>query len=134
MNSLILKIAVRILYPVMLLVSLLVLFRGHHLPGGGFIGGLIAASAILFKTFVEGTENTERKMYIKPFILIVSGLSAAFIAAVIPLLSGMGFFQGLWADFYLPVIGKPGTPLLFDIGVYMLVPGVISQIVFSIGD
>ena len=92
MNSLILKIAVRILYPLMVLVSLLIMLRGHHLPGGGFIGGLIAASALIFKTFVEGIENTERNMLVKPYIMIIAGLCIAAAAAVLPLFTGMDFF------------------------------------------
>ena len=134
MNSLILKIALRFLYPVMLVVSLLILFRGHHEPGGGFIGGLLLASALVLKTFVYGLEETERILRIKPIVLIIIGFSIAFIAAVMPLFLGQVFFTGLWADFYLPIIGRPGTPLLFDLGVYLMVVGVITKIVFSIGD
>jgi multicomponent Na+:H+ antiporter subunit B len=134
MNSLILKIAVRVLFPVILVVSLYVLFRGHHEPGGGFIGGLIAASALVLKTFVFGLEETERIMRIKPIVLIISGLTIAFSASLIPVFLGYNFFEGLWAGFSIPFIGKPGTPLLFDIGVYLVVIGIVSKIIFSIGD
>ena len=134
MNSLILQIAVRYLVPVMFLVSLLLLFRGHHQPGGGFIGALLASSALIFKTFVTGSGETKRNIPLRPLILIIAGLTIAFSAAIIPLFLGMSFFQGAWYEINLPLIGKPGTPLLFDIGVYILVLGIVSKIVLSIGD
>jgi multicomponent Na+:H+ antiporter subunit B len=134
MNSLILQIAVRILYPVMLLLSLLLLFRGHHQPGGGFIGGLVAASAIIFKTFVSGNNDIRWRRNLNPIVLIISGLCMAFSAAVIPVFAGMQFFEGWWAEFYLPLIGRPGTPMLFDTGVYFLVLGIVCKIIFSISD
>lgn len=134
MNSFILIVAVRVLFPVILIVSLYVLFRGHNEPGGGFIGGLLATSALILQTFVFGIEKTERLILIKPLALIIIGLLLAFTAAFIPVFSGHGFFEGLWGGFYLPFIGRPGTPLLFDIGVYLVVIGVVSKIVFSIGE
>jgi len=118
----------------MFLVSVLLLFRGHHQPGGGFIGALLASSALIFKTFVTGSGEARRNLPVKPLVLIITGLTVAFSAAVIPLFLGAGFFQGVWYDISLPLIGKPGTPLLFDTGIYLLVLGIVSKIVLSIGD
>lgn len=134
MNSLILSIAVRVLFPIIVLVSIYILIRGHNEPGGGFIGGLIAASAIILKTFDGGLEKTERAMRIKPIVFIITGLAIAFISSLIPLFLGYDFFEGIWANFSLPLIGKPGTPLLFDLGVYLVIIGIVSKIIFSIGD
>ena len=134
MNSLILQIAVRYLVPVMFLVSVLLLFRGHHQPGGGFIGALLASSALIFKIFVTGSEEAKRNLLVRPLMLIIAGLSVAFSASIIPLFLGMSFFQGAWSDISLPLIGKLGTPLLFDTGIYLLVLGIVSKIVLSIGD
>lgn len=134
MNSLILKIAIRFLFPVMLAVSLYILFRGHHEPGGGFIGGLLVASALVLKTFVFGVKEIERILRINPLVLIIIGLSCALFSAFLPVFTGYEFFEGLWLDLHLPLVGKPGTPLLFDLGVYIVVIGVVSKIIFSIGD
>jgi multicomponent Na+:H+ antiporter subunit B len=134
MNSFILQVALRLLFPVILLVSLYVMFRGHNEPGGGFIGGLLAASAIILKTFVNGLEETERLIKVKPLTLIITGLTLAFTSALLPLFFDLGFFEGLWADFYLPFFGRPGTPMMFDLGVFFVVIGITSKIIFSIGD
>lgn len=134
MKSLILQIAVKLLFPLLIVTSLLVLFRGHHLPGGGFIGGLVAASAFILSTFALGLEETGRKMRVKPVFFIKLGLTVAFMATLLPLFFGYGFLEPMWANFYLPIIGRPGTPLLFDTGVYLLVIGGVCNIVFSIAD
>jgi multicomponent Na+:H+ antiporter subunit B len=56
----------------------------------------------------------------------------ALIAVVIPLFVGLPLFTGLWAGFSMPLVGKPGTPLLFDIGVYFVVIGVVLNITFAL--
>ncbi len=134
MNTIILRVAVQLLFPMLLLASLLSLFRGHNEPGGGFIGGLVAASAFLLVTLNGGVEEGQRRLRFRPLQFIGAGLSLAFIAAVVPLLFGYTFFEALWADFYIPIIGKPGTPVLFDLGVYLVVVGVVCKIIFSIAD
>ena len=134
MQSLILQIAVKVLFPLLILASLMSLFRGHHEPGGGFIGGLVAASAFILNALALGAQETEQKMHVKPVMMITVGLITAFTATLLPLFFGMGFLEAMWADFYLPFIGRPGTPLLFDLGVYFVVIGVVCKIVYSIAD
>ncbi len=134
MKSLLLQTAVKVLFPFLLIASLLSLFRGHNEPGGGFIGGLVAASAFILLTFAYGVKETEKRVYINPMLLIVAGLSFAFIASVMPVIFGFGFFEAMWADFKIPLIGKPGTPLLLDAGIYLVVTGAVCKIIFVIGD
>lgn len=134
MKSLILQTAVRVLFPFLIIASLLSLFRGHNGPGGGFIGGLVAASAFILLTFAFGVEETEKRKFIKPMLFIIVGLSLAFIALVMPVIFGFSFFEAMWADFKLPLIGKPGTPLLLDTGIYLVVIGAVCKIIFVIGD
>jgi multicomponent Na+:H+ antiporter subunit B len=86
----------------------------------------------VLNTFTFGVEKTERWMRAQPHTMITIGLVLAFVAAIFPLFFGFGFFEALWAGFYLPVIGRPGTPLLFDVGVYLVVVGVVCKIVFSL--
>jgi multicomponent Na+:H+ antiporter subunit B len=134
MNTVILRVAVQLLFPMLLVASVLSLFRGHNEPGGGFIGGLVAASAFLLVTLNGGIDEGRRRLRFKPLQFIGAGLTLAFIAAVMPLPFGYTFFEALWADFKIPIIGKPGTPVLFDLGVYLVVIGVVCKIIFSIAD
>ncbi|MBX2979352.1 MAG: Na+/H+ antiporter subunit B [Flavobacteriales bacterium] len=134
MNTMILRVAVQVLFPLLLVASLLSLFRGHNEPGGGFIGGLVAASAFILVTLSGGVEEGQRRLGFDPLKFIGAGLTMAFIAALIPVPFGYTFFEALWADFYIPIIGKPGTPVLFDLGVYFVVIGVVCKIVFSIAN
>lgn len=134
MNTMILRVAVQVLFPLLLVASLLSLFRGHNEPGGGFIGGLVAASAFLLITLSGGVEEGQRRLGFDPLNFIGAGLTLAFIAALIPVPLGHAFFEALWLDIHIPIIGKPGTPVLFDLGVYLVVVGVVCKIVFSIAN
>ncbi|MDJ0836776.1 MAG: MnhB domain-containing protein [Acidobacteriota bacterium] len=119
--SLLLEMAARRQTPVLLIVSLWVLFRGHNHPGGGFIGGLLAAGGLGFYSLTYGPKATRRYMRIDPIRLIGIGCLTALGAGLMGWLGGLPFLTGIWTD--LPLIGKVGTPLLFDIGVYLTVIG-----------
>ncbi|MEO0453619.1 MAG: Na+/H+ antiporter subunit B [Verrucomicrobiota bacterium] len=135
MKSVILKSAASFLFIPLLVLSLLVLWRGHNLPGGGFIGGLLAASSFVLMTLAEGVNATRIKLRAEPVSLIGTGLLIAIFAALLPLFAGDTFFTGLWLpSFELPVLGKIhlGTPLIFDIGVYVTVIGFAMAVVFQL--
>jgi len=126
MTSTLLIISSRYITPLLLLLSLVVLYRGHNLPGGGFIGGLIAASAVLLLAISVGWHKTERRLPIQPMWLMVWGLAIAMGSGLFGLAAGGMFMQGVWLPFFeLPILGKVklGTPLLFDVGVYLVVIG-----------
>ncbi|MCC9167113.1 MnhB domain-containing protein [Pontibacter harenae] len=69
-----------------------------------------------------------KQFVIEPLHIIPVGLSLSLLAGLIPLFSGEAFLTGLWAKAQLPLIGKVGTTLLFDIGVYLLVAAVVLKI------
>ncbi len=126
MISSLLIISSRYISPLLLVLSLIVLYRGHNLPGGGFIGGLIAASAILLLAIAEGWGKTERRLPIQPMTLMAIGLALAAGSGFFGMINGGMFMQGVWLPFFeLPLLGKVklGTPLLFDVGVYFVVIG-----------
>lgn len=126
MNSVLISISSRHISPLLIVLSLIVLYRGHNLPGGGFIGGLIAASAILLLAIADGWNQTERRLFIQPLWLMIIGIAMAAASGFFGLFTGGVFMQGLWLPpFDLPLLGKVklGTPLLFDIGVYFTVIG-----------
>lgn len=133
MNSIILRTASNFLLPLLLLFSVFVLLRGHYLPGGGFIGGLVAAIAFVLHAFAHGLKNTRFLLRMHPGFLIPIGLLLAFVSGILPLvLYDLPFLTGLWLEDPLPVIGLVGTALFFDTGVYFVVVGASLTIIFTI--
>lgn len=132
MKSTILKTASIYLLPILLLFSIFILLRGHYYPGGGFVGGLIAAIAFVLHSFTHGTEATLKLLRIHPSTLIPAGLALAAVSMFAPMLNGQPVMTGLWFDEPVPVIGLIGSALFFDIGVYVVVIGVVLTILFTI--
>ncbi|HWK70610.1 MAG TPA: monovalent cation/H+ antiporter subunit A [Burkholderiaceae bacterium] len=118
-------VLVRLLLPMAALISLYFLIRGHNLPGGGFVGGLIMATAIILQYMVGGVIWVEARPRIHPQYWIAMGLLAAGTAAMSVWWAAKPFLAANSLDLVLPVIGHVhlSTVLLFDIGVYMLVVG-----------
>ncbi len=135
MRSLILSAAIRYLLPLLLLFSVFILLRGHNEPGGGFAGGLVAAAAFALYAIAEGVAAARRLLRVSPRLLIATGLLTTLLSALFaPLLQGLPFMTGLWSTIELPAIGKLGTPLFFDLGVYQVVIGVALLIIFSLAE
>jgi multicomponent Na+:H+ antiporter subunit B len=131
-RSLILATAVQLLLPLLLLVSLYLLFRGHNDPGGGFVGGLAAAAGFALYALASGVAAARRLLHLHPRMLIAAGLLTALGSGLAGPAAGLPFMTGLWSVVKLPVFGKLGTPLLFDAGVYLVVVGVMTHIIFSL--
>jgi multicomponent Na+:H+ antiporter subunit B len=131
MKSLILITAARSLLAILLLFSLLLLVRGHNEPGGGFSGGLVAAAAFILYGIAFGPEVARRALRVAPLTLIQLGLAIAVGSGLLSVLLGLPFMTGLWTA-NVPAVGYVGTPLLFDIGVYVTVLGVLLVIVLSL--
>jgi multisubunit Na+/H+ antiporter MnhB subunit len=135
MNSVILKMSVNVLKPLFLVVSIWLLLRGHNYPGGGFIGGLIAGSALIFKplAFEDAPKTLQQSTRGLPFL--AAGMASVFLSAILPLIKEGFLLKGLWLkglEAWLPASLKLGTPLLFDLGVYFTVIGFIYLIFTSI--
>lgn len=128
----ILQTATTYLLPLLLLFSVFVLLRGHYLPGGGFIGGLIASIAFVLHGFAYTIQRTLALFKYRPVNLIPFGLLLCFLSAFAPIFVGKPFFTSLWMEEKIAVIGSVGTPLFFDIGVYLVVIGVVLTILFTI--
>jgi len=137
MDSMLLRAAARIIVPLQLLLSLFLLVRGHNEPGGGFVGGLMAACAITLHGIAHGMPAGRRMLRVAPQFLIGLGLLAAAVSGLPGMLAGDPFLTGLWGG-SLPtfVAGdlKFGTPLLFDVGVYLVVAGVATLMIFSVAE
>lgn len=135
MKSIIFKTASDYLLPLLLLFSVFILLRGHYLPGGGFVGGLIAAIAFVLHAFSHGLENTRSLLRIHPGFLMPLGLTLALLSGLAPVIfSGEPFMTGLWYPNPAPVIGMIGSALFFDVGVYLVVVGVSLTIIFTISE
>ncbi|SHN26167.1 multicomponent Na+:H+ antiporter subunit B [Cyclobacterium lianum] len=134
MKTLIFKTASAYLLPLLLLFSVFILLRGHYLPGGGFVGGLMAAIAFVIHSFANGIERTKNIVKFHPGFLMPVGLLLALLAGALPLLFGETFMTGLWMKQAVPVIGSVGTALFFDTGVYLVVIGVTLTIIFTISE
>jgi multicomponent Na+:H+ antiporter subunit B len=136
MDSLIFRSAARLLLPLLLLFSIFLLLRGHNEPGGGFSGGLVAAAAFSLLAMATDVPTTRRTLRVSPRVFIGVGLLVATLSGVVGLIGGGSFLTGLWAELPLPggVKLAVGTPLLFDIGVYFVVIGVVLTIVLSLAE
>jgi len=132
-DSVILRLAARALFLPLLLLSLVALYRGHNLPGGGFIGGLLASAPFVLLSLSEGVEEARRRLRCSPITLMAAGIGVALVGAVLAMLFLQNFFTGLWLPaFELPLLGMVhlGTPLIFDVGVYVGVVGFTLTVVF----
>lgn len=133
MNSVILKTATRLLFPLLLVFSVFLFFRGHNEPGGGFIGGLVGAAAFVLFAIVFGTKLTRELLRLDPRVMVGWGLLFGLISGLPAMVYGSAFFTGQWA---FPVINDVelhlGTPLIFDIGVYLVVVGFTLAVIFSL--
>ena len=134
MSTVILRTIAPLLVLTMLVFSVFVLLRGHNEPGGGFSGGLVAAAAFALLTIATDVPTTRRTLRMSPRIFIGAGLLVAIASGAIGLIGGGAFLTGVWAELSLPGGAKlaVGTPLLFDVGVYLVVIGVVLTIVLSL--
>ena len=137
MNSLILNTATRLLAPVLFLFSVFVLLRGHNEPGGGFIGGLIAATAIALVEKAGGVERARRLVMVDPLTLSAIGLGCAVVSAIWGVIAKGYVLAGVWPFITIgPDGSKEGLPvgsiLLVDTGVYLVVVGGVSAMLFAL--
>jgi len=132
MISRILSTATRALLPILLLFSFFVLIRGHQEPGGGFVGGLIASMAFALYTIANGITHARTIFPMQPNVFIVGGLLLAMGSGLISLFLGKPGFTSIWGSFEFPLIGPLSTPLMFDVGVYLVVLGVSTGIIFTL--
>lgn len=133
-QSIILSTAAQYILPLLLLFSFFLLMRGHNEPGGGFIGGLVASAAFALYSIAFNVEQTRRLLRVDPRVLIGVGLLLALVSGMLAWFTGAPFMTAIWGEQVYPVFGKLSTPLLFDIGVYMVVLGVTLKIVFVLAE
>ena len=132
-TSFLLLTAVRLLIPLLLLYSMFLLWRGHNAPGGGFVGGLVAAAAFELYSLTAGVPAGRRALRVHPSHLLTWGLAVALVSGIPGLLAGSSFMTAMWTTLRLGSVELAlGTPLLFDVGVFLAVTGVVLTIVFTL--
>lgn len=136
MPSLILRTAVRYVFPLLLMVSVYLLLRGHHEPGGGFVGGLAAASGYILYALAYDAAAARRLLRVDGRLLLSGGLLLAAASTLPSMVLGKPCMTSLWGTLRLPALPpiKLGTPLVFDIGVYLVVLGVTITFILSLQD
>jgi multicomponent Na+:H+ antiporter subunit A len=134
-RSILLEVVVRILFHTIIIVSLYVLFAGHNLPGGGFAGGLIAGMALVMRYVAGGRYELGAAAPTDAGRLLGAGMLIAVGAAVVPLLFGAAPLTSAFFEAELPVIGHIEfvTSTIFDIGVYLVVIGLVLDVLRSLG-
>ncbi len=136
MNSMILRTATRYMYPLLMLYSVYLFLRGHHYPGGGFVGGLSAGAAFALYALAFDVQAARRLLGVSPLSLTACGLAVALGSGIFAWFSGMPYMTSRWIEL-APIRGltlELGTPLLFDLGVYLVVLGVILTIIFALAE
>lgn len=133
LRSVILQTAVRWISPLLLLFSLFLLLRGHNEPGGGFADGLVAATGFALIKFGSSLQTAGQLLRIPPLILATSGVGLSLVSGALAWFNGNPFLTGLWVD--VPLLPneavKIGSPVLFDIGVYLIVVGATLTMLFA---
>lgn len=132
MPELYLRLLDRALTPILLILALIFLLAGHNSPGGGFIAGLVVATAFQLQILSRGDQFVRSAIgkYLQPLMGV--GLLLAVTAATIGIAQG-GFFKGVWWSFHLGNLTIDlGTPVIFDIGVFCVVLSVVTSYVLEL--
>ena len=121
--------------PLLLLFALFLLWRGHNAPGGGFVGGLVVAAAFVLYSLSAGVPASRRALLVDPSTLLSTGLLIALTSGLAGPLRGRPFMTAFWTELGVPPVSiAVGTPLIFDVGVFLAVIGVVLTIVFTLAD
>jgi multisubunit Na+/H+ antiporter MnhB subunit len=131
MRSFILQVATRLLVGLILVFAVYLLFRGHNEPGGGFAAALVAGTGFALFGIAEGPRAVQAALRVDPRVITMAGLSLAILTGLGAVAAGKPFLTGLWwaAANQSPAIG---SPLCFDIGVFLTVLGTILTIILAL--
>ena len=134
-RSVILETAVRVVFHTVLVLGVYLLFAGHNQPGGGFVGGLVTGAAFTLRYVAGGRTELRRSVPVDPGLLLGLGVVTSSVTGVIPWFSGDQFLESAYVTFHPPVLGevKLTSALAFDIGVYLVVVGLVITVLRTLG-
>ena len=135
-NNLILQFTSKIVFFMIFFFAVHIFFAGHYTPGGGFVGGLLMASAIVLLVIAYDLKTVQKILPLNYMYVTAIGLILALGTAAFPMLLNKPFFTHFFDYFTLPLIGKTSlhTAALFDLGVFLVVVGVTMTIIQTIGE
>ena len=135
-RAVIVDVSVRLIFPALIVGSLYLLLAGHNQPGGGFVGGIVAGAAVTLRYVAGGVDEVRGLTRARPWTVLGAGLLLAVVTALAPLAFGDAVLRSYEADLDLPVLGrlKVSTSLVFDVGVYLVVLGLVLMVFESFGD
>ncbi|WP_028487802.1 monovalent cation/H+ antiporter subunit A [Thiothrix lacustris] len=134
-NPFILQMFSRILFPLMLMVAVYVFLRGHNLPGGGFIAGLIAALAIVLQNLANGIAWTAQRLRFDMHQWLAGGLLVAAGTGLVAMALGYPFLTSAFTHVHWPLVGdfELASAMFFDTGVFLVVVGATVMILVELG-
>ena len=134
-RSVVLTATVNGITPILLLFSIFLTLRGHNAPGGGFSGGLVMGSAVILRYLAAGPASI-RSLRIDPIALVGAGLALAVVVGITSLAVDGSFQESAIWKFDVPVVGKIKivSSSLFDIGVHILVVGVVMAVIVAFAE
>ncbi|PRX97341.1 MnhB domain-containing protein [Allonocardiopsis opalescens] len=134
-RSMLLEVVARMLIPAILVFSVYLLVAGHNRPGGGFAGGLVASMAFVLRYVAGGRYELAAGIPARPPVILALGLLLSGGTAGAPLLFGEPILRTHTWHFELPVFGEVHllSALFFEIGVYLIVVGLVLSVVAALG-
>lgn len=135
-NNMILRNVAKVVVFIILTMSLYLFFSGHYSPGGGFIGGLVLASGIVFMYLVTDIETVEKGLPFDFKKIAALGVLLATGTGFVPILFGKDFLTHAAVTIHFPFIGKKelASVVLFEAGVALTVVGVVVTIILNISE
>ena len=134
-RSVVLDTAVRLVFHTVLVFGLYLLFAGHNQPGGGFVAGLVAGCAFVLRSVVGGPDALARAVPVGPGVLLGGGLLLSAGTGAAAWLLGAQFLESGKVELDVPVLGlvKATSALPFDVGVFLVVVGVVLALLQTLG-
>ena len=135
-RPLILETTIKLIYHSILVLALYFLFAGHNLPGGGFVGGLMVGAAVSLRYLAGGSAAVQSTFVLRPHLILGIGLVVAATTALVPIILGGSVLEHGSFTVDIPAIGhvKFTSTLAFDIGVFLVVVGLVLLAFEAFGD
>ena len=134
-RSLVLEVTTRVVFPTLVVLSLYFFFAGHNAPGGGFAGGLVMGLALVLRYLAGGRYELGEALPIEAGTILGAGLFVSAATAVTSLSFGAPALSSAVIDMKLPIFGEVHlvTALFFDLGIYLIVVGLVLDVLRSLG-
>ena len=134
-RSVVFDVVLAVVFHTAVVLAVFLLVSGHNQPGGGFVGGLVAGAALGLRYLAGGTTEVRRSVPLPPWTLLGLGLVVAMITVLVPMLTGNDALDHVSADLDLGPLGiaHVSSTLAFDVGVALVVVGMIQVLLLSLG-